>query len=172
VGRAKTAEDQIGAIFEAHGHRDPKVVRNAMVNAARTGRPLVVRATPAGVTNQARLSWKVFPTEDGADLSNTAPHSGILEQGSRPHYPPLRPILHWVVGKWGIDLQGGKRSFETIEEVPWKTYRAAKTVQEKIAAEGTEAHRMVGDNLSELNRLARLETDRALQAAGSVDTPF
>lgn len=34
--------------------------------------------------------------ERGAEIFSTAPYSAAVEVGSRPHWPPLQPILEWV----------------------------------------------------------------------------
>lgn len=34
--------------------------------------------------------------KDGATIRSTAPHSGAVENGSRPHMPPIEPIVRWV----------------------------------------------------------------------------
>ena len=167
-----TAEGQIGAIFKARAREDHATIKTALYRAAMLGEAIVVADTPSD-TGGTRDGWFALPTGDGAILSNDSPIAGILELGSRPHWPPLMPILRWVVRKFGLDLAGGRRSIpdNDVENVPWPTYQAAKTVQEGIARNGTKPHRMIGDNLHELTRIAKAETDDALGNGGG-DVPF
>lgn len=73
---------------------------------------------PAVDTGELRNSVNVTPIEDGAIVHVDAPHAAVMEYGSRPHTPPLQPLLEWAQRK-GLDAG------------------AARAVQRKIATEGT-----------------------------------
>jgi len=163
-------EAQLGAKLDGKVNQDTRTIAKALHKAALLGEAVVAEATPVD-RGRTRNGWYVQRTHRGAIVANDSPIAGILELGSRPHWPPLMPILRWVVRKFGLDLAGGRRSLpeEGLDEVPWPTYHAAKTVQEGIAKEGTEAHRMVGDNLQKLTKLAKAETERALRQTKSFD---
>lgn len=139
------------------------ITRVATLRAALKGMSVVVRATPSD-RGIARGAWDVEQTSDGALLYNDAPHAGVLEFGARPHKPPLLPILRWVVRKFGLNLRKrGKRSFESIKEVPWTTYLVAKSIQENIAKNGAQPNYMVGNNLPTLNKYLADETKRVIR---------
>lgn len=167
--REHTVEaEQLGAAFREEQARHKRAIGRAMLRAAHRGMPIVVKATPSD-RGTARAAWQVrkrfnkHGTPIGADLYNSAPHAGILEMGARPHWPPLMPILRWVVRKFGLQLnQKGKRSFESFDEVPYGTYLVARAIQKKIAQKGSKAHRMVGNNLTKLRLIALRETKREL----------
>ena len=169
-------EERISELFRERAQQDVERCEVALYKAAMLGEPIVVEATPSD-TGATRQGWRTQRTGDGAWLVNDAPLAAILEFGSRPHWPPLKPILEWVVRKWGLDLAGGRRSIpgDSIENVPWPTYQAAKTVQEKIALKGTKPHYMIRKNLDELTRIAKRETGRAMrnrQSFNDDDIPF
>lgn len=139
------------------------ITNKATTRAALKGLRIVAKATPSD-RGLARAAWDVdIKPGRGADLTNDSPYSGILEMGSRPHTPPLMPILRWVVRRWGLDLSGGRRSFESIKDVPYPTYLAAKTIQERIGREGTKPYGMVTNNLSRLTRILRDEVTREIK---------
>lgn len=148
--------------------RDAQVqdAKESAFAAALRGMPRIVRETPSD-RGQARAAWDVRMTPDGAEMYNDAPHIGILEAGSRPHWPPIEPILRWVVRKFGTGLEndaGSKRSFESMDsaqdEVSDEAWAMAWGVAAKIAAEGTEPNWMVRDNLDYLLRLWKGEQER------------
>ena len=132
-------------------------VKKALYTAALIGEVIVSEKTPVD-RGQAKNAWAVVPTPDGADLINDAPHAGILELGSRPHRPPLWPILEWVVRKFGT----GKKSITSFSDAEPHLVGIAKAIVEKIAAEGTEPHYMVRDSLPKLTEIAKREVERAL----------
>lgn len=45
----------------------------------------------------------------GALIASTAPHSAAVEEGSRPHMPPIAPLVAWVRlrGTQGLDVGAG-----------------------------------------------------------------
>lgn len=73
---------------------------------------------PAVDTNELRNSVYTTFIHDGAIVSVQAPHAAFVEYGTRPHTPPLQPLLEWAERK---GLGPG----------------AARAVQRKIAAVGT-----------------------------------
>lgn len=175
MARGRNVEaEQWGAVVRHDEAERRQEIQRALYRAALRGEAIVAEATPVD-RGHARNAWYVQPMPDGSViLANDWPYIGILERGSRPHYPPLMPILRWLVRKEGLDLAGGRRSFETFDEVPYTTYLAAKAVQEKIGQEGTKPHRMVADNLDQLTTIAGQEIDHALRfgGGGSDNVPF
>lgn len=160
---AKTVDiTEAGAIIRQGFALSVAAGQRAQYRAALRAVPIVAEATPVdrGIT---RSAWQAVPVPNGAELRNDSPVAGILELGSRPHRPPLLPILRWLVRKEGIDLKGGKRSFQSLDEVPPQTYAAAMGIVRAIAERGTKPHLMVRDNLPRLARLVQIETERALR---------
>lgn len=169
--------EQISAVLRADFEEMVEASEDALFRAALKGVRPVVEDTPTD-RGQAKAGWDVRRVEGGADLYNDVPYVGVLEAGSRPHRPPIMPILEWVVRKFGLNLElldaGGshedekkamkraKQSFESIKDVPWRTYRFAEAIAEKIEREGSEPHYMVKNNLPKLEAIAKREVEKAL----------
>jgi hypothetical protein len=49
-----------------------------------------------------RQSTSLSRDADGADVFMTAPHAIFMEEGTRPHRPPMLPLLEWAIRK-GFD---------------------------------------------------------------------
>lgn len=137
-----------------------EAVRRGLFKAALVGEAIVAAKTPVD-RGQLRNAWKVVPTPTGAELFNDAPHAGIVELGSRPHRPPFRPILEWVVRVLGT----GKKSFEDYSEVEPHLFGIAKAIVRKIEAEGTRPRYMVRDSLPKLTLIAKKKVDAELAAS-------
>lgn len=75
------------------------------------------------------------------EIAFTAKHAVFEEYGTRPHWPPLEPILKWV--KRNAQLAQDEVQFKP--RVPGRSLsdavalRIARAVQAKIAREGTKA---------------------------------
>ncbi|HRV02399.1 MAG TPA: hypothetical protein P5539_11965 [Mesotoga sp.] len=59
-------------------------------------------------------------------LTNTAPHAPYVERGTRPHYPPLRALIDFVVRKHGLS-----------EREAWPV---AVEIQKTIGTKGTKPY--------------------------------
>lgn len=53
-------------------------------------------------TGSMKQSTSMTRDADGADVFMTAPHAIFMEEGTRPHRPPLLPLLEWAMRK-GFD---------------------------------------------------------------------
>lgn len=89
-----------------------------------------------------------------------APHVAAVELGSRPHTPPLQPLIDWVKRhrkSFGITGKATKRNkgtgrFEASPEI----VAIARAIQAKIAREGTKPRYFVRGSLPKiLEGLAR-----------------
>jgi hypothetical protein len=79
---------------------------------------------PAVNTGQLRQSVKRAPTKNGAQVYVDAPHFPFIEFGTRPHMPPLEPLIVWAARKFGVDG-------DEARAIAW-------AVAQKIARSGTE----------------------------------
>jgi hypothetical protein len=180
---------QIGARLRRDEKKRQELIEKALFKAALDGEPLVAADTPVD-RGQARNAWDVEPVEGGANLFNDAPHAGILEGGSRPHRPPFKPILQWVVRNFGLELealeareeaegtagadpdeaarqamQGARRSL--VDNDPESASEGARSlawaVVHHIEENGTEPNWMVKNNLPKLRALAQEAVEDFLQ---------
>ena len=71
---------------------------NALRETAHQAQRVVVMQGP---TDQGlfKHGWSVQNRVDGAELRNDCPHAAIIEEGSRPHWPPRGPLREWVIRK-------------------------------------------------------------------------
>lgn len=154
---------QLGATIRAHDEHMIESIKTAQLRAALRGVPIVATATPVD-RGATRAGWRAVPTLYGAELRNDSAIAGILELGSRPHRPPLMPILRWLVRQIGIDGKGGRRSFADIGEVESEVVGRAMGIVRSIERRGTRAHYMVRDNLPRLVRILQAEAEKAAQS--------
>jgi hypothetical protein len=139
-----TAElDRLQAALEAA----PDQARNALTAAAWEAGLLLQREiserTPRGVGGAGGLAGSIFARDpelspDGLEISvavgTSLPYAQPVEFGSKPHWPPLLPLLDWVTGKLG------KSGDEALA--------MARGVQIKIARKGTQGAHMFRDAMA------------------------
>lgn len=91
--------------------RDMRRLRRGVVKAsqstARKGVRVVQRNAPEAF-GEIREGVEARSTENGAVIDSTAPHSAPVEEGSRPHMPPVEPLIAWVKlrGMQGLTATG------------------------------------------------------------------
>lgn len=57
--------------------------------------PMLVERSPVDTGLYAQ-SWDVREDETSVSIGNFAPHSPIIEYGTRPFTPPIKPLLAWA----------------------------------------------------------------------------
>jgi hypothetical protein len=103
--------------------------------------PTVVERSPVDTGLYAQ-SWGFTPTEFGAVLGNTAPHSTVIEFGARPFTPPIRPLLAWA-----------KRVLQDPSQPPDYSSRVwglAKYTQKKISEEGMQPRQIMQNSIPDI----------------------
>ncbi|XHS78502.1 hypothetical protein ACFJGW_00595 [Burkholderiaceae bacterium UC74_6] len=83
------------------------------------------------------------------ELSNGLPYAVPVELGTRPHFPPIQPLIDWVEAKLGL-------AGEQAEA-------AARGIQRKIGAKGTPAAHMMTNALRDGRSTIEMEFREALQ---------
>ena len=78
--------------IQSTAHRMPEIVREELHRTS---------PSPAIATGELARSTKVDPTKDGAIVGMDAPHAAFIEEGTRPHFPPLQPLRDWARMKFG-----------------------------------------------------------------------
>lgn len=106
-------EDVMGLLVKDVDRLNRRILKGLVTAAGRGGHAVVPRIPIAFGT--MRKSVHVDATEATAGhvrIVVDAPEAASVEQGSRPHVPPLGPILKWVKlrGMQGIDKKGELRS--------------------------------------------------------------
>lgn len=78
---------------------------------------------PAVATGELSRSVVTTNVDDGAIVRIDAPYAAAMEEGTRPHFPPLQPLEDWVVVKG-------------IARDPASVKRIAYAIALKIARDG------------------------------------
>jgi len=124
--------DAVPALLRRLGKDFPEAVKRAAVEASHNGIGIVVETIDRTMPHKPvdsggyRASWASEKTTDGARVYSDAPHAVFIERGTRPHWPPSKPLVLWAVRKFGYD------------DGP----RIAYFVRKKIAEKGTAPRRV------------------------------
>jgi hypothetical protein len=144
--------------LEANLARNPAVVREELAAAVTEADLLLAREVseraPVGAGGAAGFKGGIFHVEEINDarvvglVSTSASHAVPVELGTRPHFPPLEPLIDWVKAKFGISGEKEARG-------------AAFLVARKIALKGTKAQRPFGLTFQALEGQVAAIFDRA-----------
>src|SRR5678809_1100539 len=83
-------------------------LKNAVRTTASKGVRVVRSKQPVGFAELAD-STHSEPRTTGAAIVVDAPHAAAVNNGSRPHWPPLEPIIRWVRLRGMQGLQGAAK---------------------------------------------------------------
>jgi hypothetical protein len=148
--------------------------RKAILATAHFGAEVIARNAPV---DRGAIKASVHVERDGDTVRITldAPHAGVLELGSRPHTPPLEPLIAWVKrhrASFGIEGKGTTRNKDTgrFEASP-AVVAAARAIQRKIAREGTRPRYFVKHSLPAITAQLGVELARARAEGGKGSKP-
>jgi len=96
-----------------------------------------------------RLRLTVGP--DAKQGSNVAPHAPFVDQPTRPHFPPIRPLIRWAQAKF--NATGDER-----EDIAWGAAHS-------IARRGTPGVRFTDAALREMRDGLTERIERAVERA-------
>lgn len=142
------SEKDLAKQFKKLMEERPEAVTRGIVSAAMLGAEVLAKAAPKDL-GVLRNSVRAETQQGGAMIVIDAPHAGIVEMGSRPHTPPLQPLLDWA-------------SRHTDNAVD--AQRLAKSVQFKIAKYGTKPTYFVRNKLPILRKILKAEIEHELRA--------
>ena len=114
---------------------------------------LVNRTDELGITDLGvyKNSFHAEQTDFGAVVYNDAPHSGIVEEGARPHYLPkegIEALFRWCKRKLGLDDKEARS--------------AAWAIAHNIAEKGLKGRWVMRDSQDEAIFFYQLELEREL----------
>jgi len=106
----------------------------------------IIPTLPRGATGLLKQSYAgIEVTGEGIDIQaffgSTAAHAPYVEEGTRPHFPPSKDLILWVIRKLGIR--------EGAEQVAFLVARAIAGQGKKGQKGGTRAQRQVANWLGE-----------------------
>lgn len=177
-----TSLNQLVALVKKHSRERENRVRAATRRAAAKGRALVKRNVPVA-HGELRESVDV----DGTFIIVDAPHAAAVNFGSRPHTPPLEPLVAWVKlrGMQGLmsERQQGRLPGTTTRTAasgvasllrahemrgPFgysptdAAVQVARMIQRAISKRGTKAHHFIEASLPGLRAILAAELNAAL----------
>lgn len=84
----------------------------------------------------------------GGRIAVDAPHAAVMENGARPFWPPLDPLIDWAKRKFGVD----DHDAEVI----------AEGVQRKIAMFGIEPRHYFRSAMGSIRKIVPIEVESEL----------
>lgn len=107
-----------------------RALRSAAMRAVAVVIACIDSASPHPAVNngQLRQSVRWERLVDGALVVVDAPHAIFMEEGTRAHFPPLEPLIAWVIRKGFADSESEARN-------------VAYTIARKIARNGIAPRR-------------------------------
>jgi cell division septum initiation protein DivIVA len=123
------------------GAQAARIVEQAMAKATEQLRTVAFEQTPVGATGFLRdtIGAQVsVNSQEPVDVSGyvwwQAAYAPVVEYGSRPHWAPIGPLVHWVERKLHVP--------------PGESYGVARRIQFAIARRGTQAQEFAQRSLS------------------------
>lgn len=161
---------RFAAVFNAREKKRIDRVRGAMFESALLGAEVVAKAAPVDV-GSLKSSIRAESTPKGAHILVDAPHAATLEIGSRPHTPPLQPILDWVrrharnfgLKRPRIGVARTARQQTTKDAQARALEGVARGIQAKIARVGTKPRWYMRNALPSLRRILDRIVKRAVR---------
>lgn len=103
---------------------------------------------PAVDTGALRGSVDYQPLQKGGRIAVDAPHAAIIEEGSRPHSPPVAPLQEWAKRKFGVSDKEAKQ--------------IAFAVRKRIKESGTKPRRYMAKAVDRIVRFVPSEVSQEL----------
>lgn len=139
--------EELGAFSKSHLERLRKATNVGIARSI----PDLVAASPVD-TGLYAASWDFTETEMATFLGNYAPYAGIIEEGSRPFYPPIRPLLAWA-----------KRVLQDPSQPPDYSdpvWALAKYTQKKIGENGMQPRHVLRNMIPKIIENIKAEYER------------
>lgn len=127
--------DELGERLKRDMREVEDRVKLGVRKAAREQRNYMVRETMPKAFGDLISSLMVVDTKTGSNIVADAPYAAAVEIGSRPHTPPLEPLIRWVKlrGMQGLSPTGGVRSAASMAKMGGATtVRHARSVASTI----------------------------------------
>lgn len=138
-------------VFKATEQARLERVKACVAEAAMLGAEVVAKRMPVDL-GQLHDSVRAVPNGAPNEILVDAPHAGIIENGSRPHWAPFEAIYEWV--------QRHKLSFGIESDEEAKQVTAA--IRAKIAREGTKPRWIMRNSLEDLRKILKVIVERRI----------
>jgi hypothetical protein len=87
---------QLPALFKQLETERLHRVQDSFFEAAQAGATIIAKAAPVDMGELRRSVRATRVSRSESRIVIDAPHAGIAELGSRPHWAPLAPLIAWV----------------------------------------------------------------------------
>lgn len=151
-------------------------VKRAVIEAAAVGAEIVANDAPV---DTGRLKQSVVMRRRGKsghpEVIAQAPYAGVVEVGSRPHVPPLLPLVAWVrrhAGDFGLSNGGRARDARGRFVTTGQAVAIARRIQRAIARRGTRPRYYMKNNLGRMEQVLKtLMRESKARALSQLSTP-
>lgn len=170
-----------------------KRLKRAIIKAARQGKSYIVRFTLPIAFRELERSLRVESRGGNVRIVADAPHAAPVETGSRPHWPPLEPLVRWVKLRGMQGHEGAARgqrrrwrgtttaehaqaiagALDAFAELRGGAndvddpVHIARAIQIAISRHGTKPHWYMRQALPEIRRFLDVEIRIALREGGT-----
>lgn len=166
MGTKRVSLADLGRVLQQDLRTLHRRTLRATWQAAAAGRDVARSKAPEGLGG-VREGILAEPLPDGARIRSSAPHSGIVEHGSRPHWPPLEPLIAWVRKRGAEGLEAGPEATGYPAAVARKIgrmerdgavradapTRIARRIAASIARNGTRPRPFMASTVPEVEQL-------------------
>lgn len=130
----KSISGALNAIAKREAARDSRV-KDSLRKAAAATAPIVRRNMPRAFA-ELEDSLHIIDLLGQSQIIADAPHAAAVEKGTRPHMPPLEPLIAWVTlrGLHGLTNSGGVKSVRPGNLANPEQWAAKYSKQMKSAA--------------------------------------
>jgi hypothetical protein len=126
-------EEELGMFSKQHIEN----FRMAIIDSISENMRTLVENSPVDTGLYAQ-SWKMEVLTDMVLVGNTAPYAPMIEFGTRPFTPPLRPLLEWA------------RRVLKRPIIDNECYRLAIGIQKKISQQGMVPHHILTNTIDKI----------------------
>jgi hypothetical protein len=177
--------EEVARLFAKHQRSREKRIRAAVIRTAKHGRRYIISTTIPIAFGELQRSLQVVTKGGGVQIRSDAPHAAPVETGSRPHWPPLAPLVAWVKkrGAQGLKKRPGRGTtteaqargisgmLQAMEsggaldtDAPEQVARA---IQRGIARAGTKPHWFMRSAMPEIEAYLDVQIKIAVDDAAS-----
>jgi hypothetical protein len=143
----EVSESDLPGLFRQVEEGRADAVKRGIASAILLNAEVVSKSAPKDLGTLKQSARAVLQPGGGYVIVD-APHAGIVEMGSRPHFVAMKKLLPWCI------------RHSSPEEGP----RFAAALQRKIAREGTKPTYFVRKTLPLQKKFLRAEVERELHA--------
>lgn len=159
----KVEPNRLAMVFKQRETERAKRIGAATFEAALLGAEIVAKGAPLDV-GALKSSIRARRIDNKtSEVVADAPHAAVLEVGSRPHMPPLQPLIDWVrrhAKSFGVTVRRGRRAAESDDKI----LEIATAIQHAISVRGTRPRWYMRSTLEKQNRAFAKIVERALKS--------